>query len=309
MWYAELIKNIETGLLTGLCLFILLIIIWREIAYRKVKILSGIRKEELLNQICNPLGYDYIQKQDIFVTRLDAWQANFGYEALYDEMAVTVNMVFDCYPIYFNYHGRTWMIEFWKGQYGIAVGGEIGLYYTDHIVDPHEYAKTHFEAVTLGEVLGFGVYLQADGKDLLYYRKLHWWLGAFRVGRVIRPDRIHAVYRIRFFDPKMQEAFLKGAVQSGYPMELIQEQSCCLIRISHSTETYMKQTWYRRFRAGAAKARNCLLNALYLFYTAPFHSSEDRLLFLYYQLPFIVRRMFRLRAYRKRFGRRKHELS
>ena len=37
-------------------------------------------------------------------------------------------MIIDCEPICFMYGGKNWMIELWKGQYGLETGGEIGVY-------------------------------------------------------------------------------------------------------------------------------------------------------------------------------------
>ena len=31
--------------------------------------------------------------------------------------------VFMCLPVYFDYGGKTWLMEFWKGGYGITAGG------------------------------------------------------------------------------------------------------------------------------------------------------------------------------------------
>ena len=38
-------------------------------------------------------------------------------------------MIIDAYPVYFDYQDKTWMIEFWRGQYGINTGAEIGVYH------------------------------------------------------------------------------------------------------------------------------------------------------------------------------------
>lgn len=298
-WYIKLVEHAGTALLIFLCILIVAAMIWRIIGYRKVKALSEMQKDELLNHLCNPLGYDYIQNQDLFVTRLDAWQRRFGYEAAFDELAVTTGMVFDCFPVYFDYRGRTWLLEFWKGQYGIAAGGEIGIYHADHIVKPEEYNKTHFDAASLREMLGFGLHLSVGARDFVGYRKLHWWLGIFRVGTVIRPGNLRAVYRIRFFDQEMKDAFVKGLKLSGYPMEKVQDKGSCVVRIIQTTETYLKQTWFRRLRMAFAMARNRIANILYHLYTIPFCSNEDRLLFLYFQLPFIVRRLFHIHKYKK----------
>lgn len=67
-------------------------------------------------------------------SRTDAWQKAFGYLDAYNRAAPYLSMVFDSYPIYFDYEGRTWLVQIWKGQYGICTGCEIGLYYADGIV-------------------------------------------------------------------------------------------------------------------------------------------------------------------------------
>ena len=35
-----------------------------------------------------------------------------------------VGMVFETLPVYFDYAGKTWLIQIWKGQYGICTGCE-----------------------------------------------------------------------------------------------------------------------------------------------------------------------------------------
>lgn len=91
-------------------------------------------KCDLLNELVEPFGYSYISSQDLFTSRQDAFQRAFGYCALYDRAAFRFHMIFDCLPVYFDYRGKTWLIEFWKGQYGINTGCEIGVYYADRIL-------------------------------------------------------------------------------------------------------------------------------------------------------------------------------
>ncbi len=69
-------------------------------------------------------------------------------------MAVGAGMVIDAFPVYFNYEGRTWLVEFWKGQYGINTGGEVGIYHAKGVIPPHAYHTVHFEAVSDAELPG-----------------------------------------------------------------------------------------------------------------------------------------------------------
>ena len=73
-------------------------------------------KCHLLDELLEPFGFRYMASQDIITSRIDAFQRKLGYCTLYDKTALTFHMVFDALPVYFNYHGRTWLIEFGKGQ-------------------------------------------------------------------------------------------------------------------------------------------------------------------------------------------------
>ena len=86
--------------------------------FRKKKIIKKIccmpKKEkcDFLNERVAPLGYCYDCHQDIFTSTQDAWQKKYGYGSIYDRVAPFFNMIFDYKPIYFNYDGKTWLIEF-----------------------------------------------------------------------------------------------------------------------------------------------------------------------------------------------------
>jgi len=45
---------------------------------------------------------------------------------LYDEAAAPLGMIVDCEPIHFEYKGKRWLIQFWKGQYDLPTGAEVG---------------------------------------------------------------------------------------------------------------------------------------------------------------------------------------
>lgn len=73
-------------------------------------------------------------------------------------------------PVYFEYEGKTWLLECWKGQYGITVGAEIGLYYVDAMIEPKEYANTRFTAVSDDEMVHFESKLLLQEEQLFFLR-------------------------------------------------------------------------------------------------------------------------------------------
>ena len=74
-------------------------------------------------------GIPYDPDQDIIYSKMYPVQRQLGYAYGYDAAALLMGAVIDCEPIFFDYGGKTWMIELWKGQYGLETGCEIGVYY------------------------------------------------------------------------------------------------------------------------------------------------------------------------------------
>lgn len=112
--------------------FIFIIIIFYKRLIENIKRLMNQYKqpinEDNIDDIIRISGYSYDERQDIFYSNIDAWQRKMGYCRLYDEAAAPMGMIIDCEPIYFKYNEEEWLIEFWKGQYDLSLGGEIGFY-------------------------------------------------------------------------------------------------------------------------------------------------------------------------------------
>lgn len=85
---------------------------------------------ESFDDIIKEAGFTYDKERDFFYSLLYPWQRRFGYTRLYDVVAPTLSMIIDSEPIRFEYNGYKWMIELWKGQYGMTTGCEIGVYTT-----------------------------------------------------------------------------------------------------------------------------------------------------------------------------------
>lgn len=265
-------------------------------------------KCRLLNELLEPFGYCYDLKQDIFSTRMDAWQRKFGYCALYDNAAEAFQMVFDCMPVYFNYRGRTWLIEFWKGQYGINAGCEIGVYYADGIVEEEKWSSTLFQCVEDEDlqILGFSLYRK--GSRLAHLRCRHWWLTAFDPGAFFQPEELFMDASLTLENCEMARAFAEGLVKAGYDKEDIWLNDNT-VSLSFMTGT-MQYGFFRKLRRSLAQVSNRFGCFIYRFATRPLQLSVDRVLYLYFYLPFAFRRLFHDRRFktRKQFSFRKVRL-
>ncbi len=87
-------------------------------------------------------GFKYSQKDNCFITAEDAWQRNFGYNETYDDTSSVIAISYDTIRVYFEYNDLEWMIQYWKGQYGmVLIGAEVGIYHRPK----GSSASTHYE--------------------------------------------------------------------------------------------------------------------------------------------------------------------
>lgn len=275
---------------------------WRKSCIiKKVCSMCWHEKCRMLNELIKPLGYRYIAEQDIFVTTIDAWQKKFGYTQSYDYFAPYFNMVFDSERVYFDYNGKTWLVELWKGQYGINTGGEIGIYCADGLVPPHKRSTEVFSAVSDEDMPVFSMTLKRKEKSAVQtiarISMKHWWLAAFRMGCFTKPCNVYGDFCIKFTDKCMMQAFAEALMALGYD-----ESELCIFgsKICFEMKTPKKPFVYgiiTRLVRRWAQFKNRLFCKLYLFITRDFNCTVDRLLYLYFYIPGLFRHC--IRRYRK----------
>lgn len=256
--------------------------------------MNDYEKLHLFHSLTKPFGFFYLPMQDIISSRSDAWQKDYGYCKLYDNTAPLFNMIFDCEPIYFDYNDQTWLIELWKGQYGINIGGEIGIYHADSILTPDQYEQAIFYGVSNLNFLPISMQLKDKETSLFSIQQYHWWLTGFCMGRYCEPEDLEMEISIRFPNEKMLQCFTKSLQNIGYqPCDFC--INCLRIRFTfdkpHTRQPRNKHHYYIRF----SQWQNKLLCKLYRWITQPFTCTIDRIIYLYYYLPVLFRHMLCLR--------------
>lgn len=246
-----------------------------------------------LNELMNPFGFSYVPDLDIMTTTLDAWQREFGYCAFFDETAVHFNMVFDCEPVYFDYDGKTWLIEFWKGQYGLNTGAEVGIYRADTLLNPGERRSAVFQSVPDAEMLPVSLELYQNGRKQYGLMRKHWWLTGFCVGQYSEPEELSIRVSITFPNEEMLNCFYEGLQNAGYrECELC--IGCRTIFFAVKTPHFRQP---RRCVPGKGRRqqwKNLMFCRMFQFVTKPFTCTLDQILYLYFLLPGVCRRMLRL---------------
>ena len=281
--------------------------------YKKKKIfkrlcaLSWQEKCCLLDDICAPMGYRFDCPQSLFSTRLDAWQKDFGYTYAFDRFAPHFNMVFDSQPVYFDYGGRTWLIEFWKGQYAITTGCEIGIYHADEIIPAEARKKTLFKVVDEKEMLEMSFSLRKENSSLAAFEERHWWLTAFVMGIFTRPKDLCMDISLIFPNCDMLSAFVSAMVDLGYTS---QNMSVCGHRINFTfAHSYTDRcNLFCRFTRSFSLWRCKILCKLYNRMVHSLTGTADQLLYLYFYLPSAFRRVFQLHVRNRKSRKRQRKL-
>ena len=267
----------------------------------KINSMDCCAKCSFLNELVYPFGYDFHCDCGFFSSTVDAPQRQAGYSRLYDYMAPRFQMVFDSLPVYFDYRGRTWLIEFWKGQYGINTGAEIGIYHADHIIPESDYKNAWFSCAENNEMLDCSFRLCRDGDECVCSCGRHWWLTAFLVGSFSKPACLTMESCITFPGREMLAAFVDGLKRAGCSEDCMSVRGltvCFVFHRDHRQYNCITRFW-RRF----SQWKNKCFCKLYLWVTRPFSCTEDRVLYLYFYLPMAFRKLLRLRRFHKRCHR------
>ncbi len=292
-----------SGIFLLLCaLFLVIFQCRKRHIIRRICSMELCEKVRLLDELLSPFGFYYCCSQDIITASLDAWQREFGYGALFDRTAPHFNMIFDCEPVYFDYNGQTWLIEFWKGEYGMNTGGEIGIYCADRLLSPAEYEETFFQSADDCQLLPVSMSLFHKGKQLFTIHDCHWWLTGFSVGHYSEPEDLTMRCSVTFPGCDMAEAFVQSLLQKGYSRCSLcwsGLQVSFTLSAPHSRQP-VKGFHYTRW----IQWKNRLFCRLYQRITHPFDCTLDKILYLYFYLPFAFRHSVRFRKNKRQKCRR-----
>ena len=293
---------IENKVLVIVCLSMLLCITAVITGLRRKKIKKGKEKPvvrpitdvigtdpkvvEELNQDLSTFGFAYDISQDIFYSLLNCWQRKFGYFRLYDEASATFSMIIDCEPIYFEYNGIKWLIEFWKGQYGMTTGGEVGIYYTKgpDLNIPGVFNGTFYYCVKDEDMINMSFAFRKNGNLLFTRSDYHWWITGFKLAEFSQPSELTMDIILDLYDRPMAEAFVNGLKKAGY------NEGEYAIRgrrvYVHFDKPHTQQPYTRNpLTVHLMQRNNRSYCDAYNYLTQAYSTTVDKLMFLKYRSP------------------------
>lgn len=159
-------------------------------------------------KILYAFGFLYDAEQNIFYSAEDPWQRNFGFSEFYDSMAAFGNMIYDTVRFKFSYGEHDWMLQLWKGRYGITSGAEMGVY-----TKPRGQINEFYNCAEDENHLGMEFELYRY--DQLFFTRgplKHWWLTGFRLGDVVYSDALTMKAIFHFDNKEIADAFESAAI-------------------------------------------------------------------------------------------------
>ena len=196
-------------------------------------------------------GYSYDPKQHIIYSNKTPIQRFFGFADTVDDAANPVlSSAILCDPIYFYYDGKEYRLEFWKGQYGIMAGAEVGLYYRKPCTRKNVYGDTVYDDAE-GTDRWYRAALDEDYIKVTYDYKIgektlferddkHWWTTGFMWGGYVSPSQPVMKITIEFKNDEMMNAFLTGG---DVPEEVANLSSLKNTSDSDKMNNKIFQTW------------------------------------------------------------------
>ena len=165
------------------------------------------------------LGYQYNKAGNYYFTTTDPWQRNFGFNILYDMGAPFVNFYYDTIRCKFRYENKDWLIQFWKGQYGLVfLGAEIGVY-----TKPLDREQAHYDGASDEDMLYMSMSFYRKGVERATrdYAK-YWWCTAFVPGTLDSfRDRseLSMKARITLKTKEMRDLFVASLEGNGFKLD------------------------------------------------------------------------------------------
>lgn len=171
------------------------------------------------------LSYQYSYIDDYYYTNdKDAWQYNFGFGKIYDFVSPYILLEYDYIRVFFTYENKDWMLQMWKGQYGLVFyGGEVGIYTKEHS-DEGINEWTFFNCPAEEDWLNMEMTLWHEDINGNWNREFtreydkYWWCTGFKNGHLRQEepaDELRLTGRITLKDAQMTSLVADGLAECG----------------------------------------------------------------------------------------------
>jgi|GEM_PF-3208000 len=150
-----------------------------------------------------------------FYNTKNAWQRIFGFNKVYDALSFLAGCSYNTIRVQFNYGGREWMVQLWKGKYlfGLCTGGEIGLYNRKEGASGSHYS-TALQKDWIG--MQFSIYAGTKRIFQLPMENEAWWATGYKPYPGGSRNDCTMDATLRFKDAGMAQAFAQALAAKGF---------------------------------------------------------------------------------------------
>ena len=255
--------------------------------YQNRSMQSRQRAIDRLYTLIYDTGFQYDKEQDIFISRVNAMPHVLSCSSLFDHDASYFSMIFEYEPITFPYDGKDWLIELWKGQYGITSGCGMGVYTA---VKGGGDDTTGYRAASNLDWLPMRGLLIRHGQRLFLRQGTHWWVNGFVLGTYSVPHELTMPVTITLQSETMASAFLYALSRKGYPAKRLDDGRTVRFVFARASQP-QKINPVRRF---LAQLWNRILCAWFNALTWNELLTDKKLETLILEHPFLFRLLFNL---------------
>lgn len=155
------------------------------------------------------LGYECSVYELLVYATVNSWMRDFGFCYLYDFFCYTTPFFnYITRRFKFEYDGKEWMIQAWKGNYVITNGSEVGIY-------SREKGSIGSYYNCYDGVMNMSMKLSSGDNVILERSGEHWWLNGFKLGKKLyAPKDMTLEFSIDFPNKEMANAFEKSVNQN-----------------------------------------------------------------------------------------------
>lgn len=173
------------------------------------------------------LSYMYSPRDDYyFVSQPSAWQKPYGFNKAYDLVSPYILLEYDYVRVYFQYEKQDYMIQMWKGQYGMVFfGGEIGVYAKPHSDEPDKLYTT-YKGVDGNERPKMQITMYHDPAHRGNYQRIFttpyektWWATGFKPGHLTQEEpaiELRQEGKVTFKNEELATLFTQGLKECGF---------------------------------------------------------------------------------------------
>lgn len=160
------------------------------------------------------IGFNFNIEDMLIYAPINCWMRNFGFCFEYDLFCYTTPFFrYRTRRFKFDYAGKEWMIQVWKGKYVIANGAEVGIYNREK-----NKIGSYYDCAGDEDLLKFSLDLY-HGEELIFSRteENHWWANGFKLVRnACSADELTVKCTIEMKDAEMLQAFCKALDKNLY---------------------------------------------------------------------------------------------